>query len=109
MSTKVALSANDGTEVPVVETSESQSTENGSNSTSGAAAEVTEKKSVGWPQFLKTANVLEIHERLANEIAQILDANGLDKACCLALLEPLDSIDSYDLDKIFGALNGTNA
>jgi hypothetical protein len=113
MSPKVAISTNDGAEMPAVETAEPKSTENASSSgtspTTGAPGEIAEKKPVAWPQFLKTATVSEIHERLANEIAQILDANGLDKACCVALLEPLDSIDSYDLDQIFGALNETNA
>ncbi len=33
----------------------------------------------------------------------------MQNTCCLALLEPRDSIDTYDLDQIFSALVGTNA
>lgn len=62
-----------------------------------------------WPQFLKSAAPQEIKERFAREAAEILRKNGLEQTCCLALLEPEDSIDSLDLDQIFSALNTLNS
>lgn len=62
-----------------------------------------------WPTFLESANYWTIKERFASEIAAIIKDHGLDHQCTLALFEPDDSIDSYDLDQIFSALSETNA
>jgi len=67
------------------------------------------KKPLDWPTFLQTANTQEIRERFAREISEILQKHELGESCCLALLEPEDSIDSYDLDKMFSGLKETNA
>jgi hypothetical protein len=69
----------------------------------------TEAQAPAWPQFVKSATPQEIKERFAKEIAEILKKHGLEQACCLALFEPLDSIDTFDLDEIFGALNTLNS
>jgi len=61
-----------------------------------------------WGTFIRTAKAQEVKERLAGEIADILKRHGLDGSCCLALIEPNESIDSYDLDQIFSALNQLN-
>lgn len=61
-----------------------------------------------WPTFLETAKPWDIKERFAGEIANILKAHALDHHCVLALFEPDDSIDSYDLDQIFSALSEIN-
>lgn len=71
-------------------------------------SESTEKKPLEWHSFLSTASDQDIAERMAKEIAEILNKYRLTGACCLALLEPEDSIDSFDLDKIFSALTETN-
>ncbi len=109
MPTKAALSTNDEREVPVFPAPEIQPIDPATEAAPGVAEQATEKKPVGWAAFLKTAALQDIRERLANEIAEVLSRHGLDKTCCLALLEPHDYIDSYDLDQIFSALNGTNA
>jgi membrane-bound ClpP family serine protease len=61
-----------------------------------------------WPMFLANASPQEVKDRFAKEAAEILKAHGLEQTCCLAILEPTDSIDSYDLDEIFRALNLLN-
>jgi hypothetical protein len=72
-------------------------------------AEPPAKKQVEWPAFLKNASRQGIAERLSSEISEILTANGLENDCCLAILEPEDSIDSFDLDRIFTALDEINS
>jgi len=62
-----------------------------------------------WLEFLQTAKTGEIKERFAGEMAEILIEHHLEKYCVLALFEPEDSIDSYDLDQIFNALSEQNA
>jgi hypothetical protein len=57
-----------------------------------------------WPQFLHKASTQEVKERFAREVGEILKEYHLEGVCCLALLEPIDSIDTFDLDKIYGAL-----
>ncbi len=59
---------------------------------------------VGWPQFLKNMSPPEVKERFAKEASELLRQHGLGDACCLAILEPLDRIDGFDLDQIFNAL-----
>jgi len=61
-----------------------------------------------WPVFLETAKAWDIKERVASEIASIIKDHNLDQHCVLALFEPENSIDSYDLDQIFSALCETN-
>jgi hypothetical protein len=63
---------------------------------------------VAWPTFLRTASTQEIKERLAAEIGQILQDTGLSERCCLALIEPQESIDSFDLDQVFTSLQEVN-
>jgi hypothetical protein len=109
VATKVTLSEGDSISLPTIGSDEPQSAGNGPDSASGAPTDVAEKKPTSWPQFLKTATVQDIHERLAKEIAEIISATGLNEACYLMLFEPADSIDSYDLDQMFAALNTTNA
>jgi hypothetical protein len=62
-----------------------------------------------WMEFLQTAKDREIKERFAVEIGNILHEHGMGSYCALALFEPDDSIDSYDLDQIFNALSQQNA
>lgn len=61
-----------------------------------------------WSVFLRTANHQEIKERFSKEVTEILVQHGLGRGCNLALLEPENSIDNFDLDKIFGALREIN-
>src|SRR5579862_556440 len=70
---------------------------------------VTESGVKPWPGFLRTAKTPDIQKRFAAEIGEILGKHHLEKYCVLALFEPEDSIDSYDLDRIFGALSGQNS
>src|SRR5260370_5102188 len=67
-----------------------------------------QQEEVMWPEFLKKANRQAITERLCAEISEILKVHGLDHNCCLAILEPEDNIDSFDLDQIFTALKEIN-
>jgi len=61
-----------------------------------------------WQVFLQSAKTKDIKERFIREIEKTLAAHGMQKYCVLALLEPEDSIDSYDLDAIFDALSKLN-
>jgi len=65
-------------------------------------------KTPSWHVFLQTATHIDIKQRFAREILDILKKNGMEKYCTLALLEPQDSIDAYDLDKVFSALSELN-
>jgi hypothetical protein len=62
-----------------------------------------------WLAFLQTAKSQDIKNRFVGEIGELLNSHGMDKYCVLALLEPEESIDSYDLDKIFDALSELNS
>ena len=98
--TKAESAANGGDENPA-----------GDEVRGGVAAlssEASEKKPPDWHVFLRTANEQDVRERFAEETAAILEKHGLNNQCCLALLEPEDSIDSFDLDKIFSGLTETN-
>jgi Serine dehydrogenase proteinase len=66
------------------------------------------KPPLPWGSFVRTANPQEIRERLAREIGEILERHGLDNKCCLGLIEPQESIDSFDLDQIFNSLKELN-
>lgn len=61
-----------------------------------------------WHIFLQTARPAEIKKRFSGEISGILKDNGVEEYCVLALLEPVDSIDSYELDQIFNGLKELN-
>jgi ClpP class serine protease len=74
----------------------------------GPSHETPAKEQVAWPVFLKKASQQAIMERLPAKISAVLKAHGLEHDCCLAILEPQDSIDSFDLDQIFTALNEIN-
>lgn len=62
-----------------------------------------------WSTFLRSAKTPDIQNRFAAELADILTKHHMEKYCALALFEPDDSIDSYDLDRIFGALSEQNS
>ncbi len=68
-----------------------------------------EQKTPHWHVFLKTATHVDIQKRFAGEVFGILQKYGMEKYCTLALLEPDDNIDAYDLDKVFGALSELNS
>src|SRR6266436_3614709 len=63
---------------------------------------------VPWSAFLKSANQQAIRKRICSEIEIILTTHNLQSDCCLAILEPADSIDSFDLDRIYRGLNELN-
>lgn len=69
----------------------------------------TEAPIVGWPQFIKNASTKEIRERLVRETGEILKKHGLEQLCCLAIMQPQNPINTYDLDEIFGALKALNS
>jgi ClpP class serine protease len=51
----------------------------------------------------------DVKARAASEIAEILKRTTLsDKYCCLALLEPENSINSFDLDRVYQGLRSAN-
>jgi hypothetical protein len=66
------------------------------------------KQAPHWGIFLRDATPQQIKERLSKEISEILSLHHVTYVCSLALIEPENSIDSFDLDKIFGALTETN-
>lgn len=61
-----------------------------------------------WASFIRSASPPEIKQRLSQEIAEILEVNGLNDKCCLGLIEPQESIDTFDLDQIFNSLKELN-
>jgi hypothetical protein len=63
---------------------------------------------VPWNEFLQSASSQDVKNRFAKEVGEILNQHGLGGVCCLALIEPVDSIDTYDLDKIYAALMNNN-
>jgi len=106
--TKAQLSTVDGTDAPAADATEQQQAQVVSASAGGSVTEAAEKKPINWLAFLKTASQQAIKERFSLEVSGILELHGMKHHCCLALLEPQDSIDSYDLDQIFSALKETN-
>lgn len=64
-----------------------------------------------WPDFIEGSPNDDIKARFSYEIKKILSTHSdlQEKYCCLALLEPSDNIDSYDLNKIANALTELNA
>src|SRR6266480_4102362 len=81
----------------------------GAQSREGESGTTAKSQILSWPQFLQNASPQEIKERFAKEAAEILKKHGLEQTCCLALLEPIDYIDGFDLDEIFSALNQLNS
>lgn len=72
-------------------------------------SEQSKPKVVPWHAFLQSAQDTEITDRLSKEIGEILVQSGLSEDyCCLALLEPEDSISSFELDKVYTALSQCN-
>jgi Serine dehydrogenase proteinase len=80
----------------------------GEAKTQSTPEQETEPKLPPWPVFLQNAKPKDIRDRFAGDIAEILKKHGMERYCPLALLEPEDSIDSYDLDQIFEALSQLN-
>lgn len=109
MTLKIELPAGGVTEITTtIEATEQTETSAAGTATSGATQEQPASEQISWPQFLKNASQHAIAKRLSSEILDILKAHGLEPDCCLAILEPQDSIDSFDLDQIFTALNEGN-
>src|SRR6266478_2893988 len=101
MATKIQLSTNDEIQAPPVETTDQREPAAAGAAAPGTSPETPEQKPINWPTFLRTASQQAIKERLSEEISDILKQQGLEHDCCLAILEPRDSIDSFDLDQIF--------
>jgi hypothetical protein len=78
------------------------------NDVETAVDSTPEKAIVPWPEFLRTARNSDIKARFTAEVSEILVEHKLDQHCVLVLLEPIDSIDSTDLDQIFSALCALN-
>jgi membrane-bound ClpP family serine protease len=117
MPTKIETAASDGNEKVVVEDVAVERPSEAAVAAARAAPAATAATAApaptktappNWAAYARTANVQEVKDRLAGEIGDILKAHGLDKYCCLALIEPQESIDSFDLDQIFRALNELN-
>jgi ClpP class serine protease len=72
------------------------------------APEAREDKE-SWGFLISKKSEQPIKERFAKEATAILESHGLLKAyCCLALFEPADSINAYDLDQIYDGLQAAN-
>jgi hypothetical protein len=69
----------------------------------------TVNATLNWYTFLQKASIEEVRERFAKEVEEILVQNNLKESCCLAILEPNNSIDNVDLDRIFSALMKENS
>src|SRR5258708_10238968 len=95
---EAAIAEADTTPMPAVE---AQPTVPASPAT---GPEKNAKKPPHWATFLTTASQQDIKVRFAKEESEILTAYGMEQECCIAMLEPVDSIDSFDLDQIFSAL-----
>ncbi len=109
MALKIELPANGITEVgSAVETAEQSENSVADVAVADPPHETPAKEQIVWPVFLKKATQQAIKEALSAEISAVLKAHGLEHDCCLAILEPQDSIDSFDLDQIFTALNEIN-
>ena len=63
---------------------------------------------IPWYQFLKNASSEEVKNRFAKDVTEILIQYQLGDVCCLGIIEPVDSIDNYELDKIYAALMKSN-
>ena len=108
MPTKIEIVADSGNENGTMGAPEPLEAVYVGPATAATAAEPSEKKPVHWASFIRTASQQDIKERLSREVSEILSQHGFGQTCCLALFEPENSIDSYDLDKIFSALTETN-
>jgi len=109
MTLKIELPANGTAEITTtIEAAEQPENAIADVAVTGTPQEQPAKEQVIWPLFLKNATQQAIKERLSSEISEILKVHGLEHDCCLAILEPQDSIDTFDLDQIFTALNENN-
>lgn len=63
-----------------------------------------------WWQFVRDSDEAAIKQRFAKELKQLLDQDAqlLAPYVTLAILSPVDSIDSYESDRIFSALMQLN-
>jgi hypothetical protein len=68
----------------------------------------TKTETLTWPEFLRNATPADVKNRFAKEASNLMVRHGLEKRCCLILFEPIDHIDSFDLDQIFSALTDEN-
>lgn len=62
-----------------------------------------------WPDFIKSASTDEIQQRFSDEAKAILSKDPASRYCTLALLEPEDSINQFDLDQVYVSLSRLNA
>lgn len=82
----------------------------------GAAAEAVEAEKpaavepFSWWRFLKGAKEEQIVAQLQIELAKIIDEfpKALEGYCLLGLYEPSDSIDTWDANRIYSALEAEN-
>lgn len=73
-------------------------------------AEQTPGAKEDWHDVIARKNAKEIREKFAVETRVILERHGLlERYCCLALMEPEDSINAFDVDKVYRALQRVNA
>lgn len=63
-----------------------------------------------WSQFLKDASDSQIESRLAEELREVIRefASELRPFCFLSLYDPIDTIDSWESDRIYTALQYAN-
>jgi len=112
LETGTEQNGNEGLGVGIATEREPMGAAAGADQTIAAASEIppatTKKPPLPWASFVGSANSQEIRERLAREIGEILERNGLANKCCLGLIEPQESIDTFDLDQIFNSLKERN-
>lgn len=63
-----------------------------------------------WWTFLRTVKDEQVADRLHQEVKSIIESSGISisKYCLLGLYEPKDSIDSWDANRIYSALEAEN-
>lgn len=85
----------------------------GSRDAKPEAGSVTapESKPIPWSQFVRNAGDAQIHDRLEQEIQEIVDecASHLRPFCFLSLYDSSDTIDSWESDRIFTVLQAANS
>ena len=69
-----------------------------------------EPKVAPWPEFLRTATDQQVQSRLSDELRSLIKEfeSKLRPFCFLSLYDPADSIDSWESDRIYTALQATN-
>jgi len=75
------------------------------------AAQEPESKAVPWPEFVKDATDAQIEARLTEELREIVKEFTVELRpfCFLSLYDPVDTIDSWESDRIYTALQYANA